>query len=549
MNNKPLQFVSKMLPGISFRNKVFLLILALMILQAGFMGFNFHSALTGMLEHQVGTRALVQAREIASDPELIAHVRDRNIIGVDRLISRLTRISDASFIVVGDTQGIRLSHPDKEKIGYPMQGGDNAGALERGESYISLSTGSLGYGVRGKTPVFDRDGTIIGVVSVGYLLNRFDQWMLFYAKPMLYDIVVVLLLTLAGALLFSMHIKNKMNGMEPAEIALALYLQKTILKSVYEGVIAIDKQGKILAINNTALELLGTEESALDLKNRSILEYVSQTQFFFHQPYQENLKDEIVTINGNSLIANRVAMYEGEKREGDNLIGWVVSFRRKDDINSLTAELTQIKQYTDNLRVMRHEHANKLSTISGLIEIGEYSTAQALINKENQNKQQLIDFISKQIKCKQVAGILLGKYARARELGLDLQFDPTCQLNKLHDNIDPNELSAVIGNLIDNAYEATLKNPDSNKVISFLITDAGQELVIEVADNGCGIAPEIAESMYTRGVTSKDDSEGHGIGLYLINRYVANANGIITVDDAEPQGTIFSIFIPNSGNK
>lgn len=528
--------------GPSFRFKVFIFILALMMLQMGFMGFNFHNTLLNTLEHQVGTRALIQAKEIASDPELIQEVRIKNIPAIERVINRLTIISDASFIVVGDDTGIRLSHPVKENIGKPMQGGDNAQALEEGKAYISIREGSLGYGVRGKSAIIDFDGQIIGVVSVGYLLNRFDQWVMFYAKPVAYELAVVLFLTMLGAWLFSSHIKKKMNGMEPVEIAMALHLQKSILQSVYEGVIAIDKVGRILAVNKTAIELLGTNKTSRELKNRSILEYLTQTQFFFQTPYNENIKDEIISINGKTLIANRVAIFNEDK-----LRGWVISFRHKNDINSLTAELTQIKQYTDNLRVMRHEYANKLSTISGLIEIGEYNAALALINSENCRKQKLIDFISSRIKCKQVAGILLGKYSRSQELGLDLQFDPTCQLNSLAVSIQPDELSAIIGNLIDNAFEATLRNPDSNKIITLLITDAGTELVIEISDNGSGIDPAIVSTIFDRGVTTKTEEPGHGIGLYLVNRYVTNAGGVILVDNAEPKGSIFSIFIPNDG--
>ncbi|MCZ4371115.1 sensor histidine kinase [Vibrio diazotrophicus] len=539
-----MNMMEKMKTGASFRVKVFLLIFALMSLQMIFMGVNFHQSLLDTLEHQVGTRALIQAKEIASDPNLIQEVRIKNIPAIERIINRLTKISDASFIVIGDDDGTRLSHPVKEKIGLPMQGGDNAAALENGESYISVSKGSLGYGVRGKSAIVDFDGEIIGVVSVGYLFNRFDQWLVFYAKPVSFELGAILLLTLIGAWLFSSHIKKKMNGMEPAEIALALYLQRSILQSVYEGIIAIDKTGKILAVNKSAIDLLGTDKDVSEIKNRSILEYLNHTQFFFQTPYEENIKDEIVSINGKTLIANRVAIFDR-----DLLIGWVISFRHKNDINSLTAELTQIKQYTDNLRVMRHEHANKLSTISGLIEIGEYESALSLINNENTKKQQLIDFIRSRIKCKQVAGILLGKYARSQELGLQLQFDPTCQLYNLPDNIDDDELSAIIGNLIDNAFEATLKNPESDKVITLLITDAGKELVIEIGDNGCGIDPEIAGTIFNRGVTSKNDDKGHGIGLYLINRYVTNAGGVILVDNAEPKGTIFSIFIPKNGNR
>lgn len=537
-----MQLIQSLRRGPSFRIRVFILVFVLMFIQLVLMSVNFHQGLLDTLEHQVGTRALIQAKEIASDPELIQEVRIKNITAIDRVISRLHKISDASFIVVGDSDGIRLSHPVKSNIGKPMQGGDNEGVLVRGESYISLKEGSLGYGVRGKAPIVDFDGEIIGVISVGYLFNRFDEWVALYLEPLLYELFFMIILTVVGAWFFSKHLKKKMNGMEPSEIALALYLQKSILSSVYEGVIAVDKEGKILAVNKSALELLDIDHSAKEVKSKTISEFIANSHFFFQTPFDKNIKDEIVSFNDQTVIANRVAIFEQEA-----LIGWVVSFRNKNDINLLTAELTQIKQYTENLRVMRHEHANKLSTISGLIEIGDTQSALDLINSENIRKQQLIDFISSRIKLKQVAGILLGKYARSRELGIDLQFDPTCQLYDLSGQIEPNELSTVIGNLLDNAFEATIKNPDSNRVVSLLITDAGNDLVIEVSDNGCGISSDIVGTIFSRGVTSKHDSEGHGIGLYLINRYVTNAGGVILIDDAEPKGAIFSIFIPNKG--
>ncbi len=526
--------------SLSFRQRVFALVFALMIIQLITLGGSFHLVMRETVEHQVGSRALIQAKEIAVDTELIQEVRIKNVLAVERIADRLRKISDASYISIGDADGIRLSHPIKERIGLPMVGGDNEGVLKQGKSYVSFSEGSLGYSVRGKAAIIDFDGKIIGVVSVGYMINRFDEWIAYYLKPMMVDFIFLVGFTLIAAWLFSSHIKKKMYGMEPDEIAMALHLQKSILRSVYEGVIAIERSGKILTINNTACEFLDSGLTAQEMKHRSIMEFVSSTEFFFKTPLEENLKDEIVSINGRNVIANRVAIFRD-----DQLSGWVISFRDKNDINSLTAELAQIKLYTDNLRVMRHEHANKLSTIGGLIEIGDAGAALALINSESSRKQQLIDFLNANIKCKQVAGILLGKYARARELGLDLQFDPTCQLHKLSSVIDVNELSAVIGNLIDNAFEATLNNPDSSKVISILITDAGSELVIEVADNGTGVSPEIANNIFTRGITSKNNTDGHGIGLYLVNKYVTNAGGVILVDNAETKGTIFSIFIPN----
>lgn len=536
-----LSLIEKMRTETSFRKRAFVLILGLLVVQMTSMGVTLHNSYINTLEDSITTRVKPQSQEIVNDQTLIQEVTVKNLPAIEQVVDRMKTVSGASFIALIDEQRTWLFHPVKAQIGKVIQSNEYSEALLRAEPYTLTIEDEFGYGIRAYSPIVGFDGNIIGNVIIGYSLNEFDQWLSLYTYPLLVELVLIFCLTLLGAWLLSTHVKQKMNGMEPADMALTFNLQKSILKSVYEGVIAIDKKGFILAVNNNARELLDTEESIKHLRTRRIIEYVSSSQFFFQTPFEDNLKDEIISINGKTLIANRVAIFDQNV-----LIGWVVSFRDKNEMNSLTAELTQIKQYTDNLKVMRKEHANKLSLIGGLIENGDSDAALALINQESNRKQELIEFVSSRILCKQVAGILLGKYATARELGLDIQLDPTCQLYNLNERISADELSAVIGSLIDNAFEATLKNPDSSKVVKILITDASHELVIEVTDNGCGISPEIASNIFARGVTSKDDEDKHGIGLYLINRYVTNAGGVILVDNAEPKGTIFSLFIPNS---
>src|SRR5699024_12644582 len=72
---------------------------------------------------------------------------------------------------------IRLYHPNPEKIGYPMQF-TKQGALEKGESYFITGKGSMGMAMRAKTPIFDDDGKVIGVVRseehTSELQSRFD---------------------------------------------------------------------------------------------------------------------------------------------------------------------------------------------------------------------------------------------------------------------------------------------------------------------------------------------------------------------------------------
>ncbi|ARO97239.1 Sensor histidine kinase CitA [Vibrio alginolyticus] len=535
--------------NLSFRQRVWALLFVVVSFQLLLIGGYFHHILSDTLNHQVSARAVIQAREIASDPQLIEAVSLRDTARVQKQIKRLQGISDANFIVVGDSKGIRLAHPDIKKVGYPMQGGDNIRALQQGLHYYSIREGSLGFAIRGKSSIISSTGEIIGVVSVGYLLDTVSNLLLLYSTPFFFALLIILVCSSLGAWFFSRHIKSQMYGMEPEEIALSLRVQNSVFEAVYEGIIAVDKQGRILSANQRGLKILGIARNLSHLQGRMVNEYVTPADFFLGAKMAEDAEEsqrqhQVITCNGETLVATRVKIWEDNQHSG-----WVISFRPRNDLSTLTSQLNQVQQQTDNLRVLSHEYANKLSTVSGLIQIGAYEEALNAIRQETETHQKLIDFISLTFNSKVIAGLLLGKYSRAKELGLALHFDPYCHLSATPTKLTDDELAAIIGNLLDNAYEATLKKPDSNKCISILISDANEtELVIEVADNGTGIPDEIAESLFDKGITSKSQP-GHGIGLYLVHQLVNNAGGAILVDDAEPTGTIFSLFIPNESLK
>ncbi len=102
-----------------------------------------------------------------------------------------------------------------------------------------------------------------------------------------------------------------------------------------------------------------------------------------------------------------------------------------------------------------------------------------------------------------------------------------------------------MGNLLDNAFEASLKNNQGNKQVELYLSDEGKEIVIEVADQGCGFPSEIQDKWFERGVTTKTDiADSHGIGLYLVASYVKRCNGAVIIEENQPHGTVFSIFIP-----
>lgn len=527
--------------SMTFKNRLFLLLLLVISLQVVAIAVFVQFRLSDILDKEVGHRAILQAEQIASRPILIEAMEKHDYTTVRNYVDSLHNYySDTNFIVIGDEHGIRVTHPDKDKIGYPMVGDDNSPALLHKKTYLSLREGSLGFGLRGKAPILNHQGNVIGVVSVGYLFTTIHSWHNLYLKPMIAMMVMMLISSIVGAYLFSNHIKKKMLNMEPEEIALSLRMESAILQSVYEGVVAVNNAGLIYSINQNAKQILGLENFEKPLENTPIDAVVEPHDFFIPTEREdESVKDEILLLNGQQVIASRTACQLDNKA-----LGWVISFRNKDDIFTLSRQLSQVQQHTESLRVMRHEYANKLSTIAGLIQLGAYDDALKTIQQESSQKQQLIDFFVSHFDNNLVAGLLLSKHVRAKELGLNLEFDPTCYLDKrMPEHLSSDQLTSILGNLLDNAFEATIKNKASNREISLLITNASHELIIEVADNGIGIDDAMKEAIFERGVTTKAES-GHGYGMYLINRYVTYAGGYITIDDNEAQGTIISIFIP-----
>ncbi|EPL7641385.1 sensor histidine kinase [Klebsiella pneumoniae] len=521
----------------SFQNRIFLLILFTSTIVMLAMSWYLTDITEERLHYQVGLRALIQAMQISAMPELVEAVQKRDLARIKALIDPMRSFSDATYITVGDASGQRLYHVNPDEIGKSMEGGDSDEALINAKSYVSVRKGSLGSSLRGKSPIQDATGKVIGIVSVGYTIEQLENWLSLQISSLLIPMAIMLLLLLFCARRFSLHIKKQMLNMEPQQLSQLLIQQSVLFESVFEGLIAIDSDYKITAINQTARRLLNLSQPEPTLIGKRISSVISQEVFFYDAP-QTNKKDEIVTFNQIKVIASRMAVILNNEPQG-----WVISFRSKDDINTLSLQLSQVQQYADNLRAVQHEHRNLISTIAGLLFLKRYNQALELIQQQSESHQKVIDFIARNFQDNHLAGLLIGKYYRAKELGLELIFDPACFVDRLPTALSHNEWISIVGNLLDNAYNASLRQPQGSKQIECLINSDGQEVIIEIADQGCGIDEALRDRIFERGVTSSA-SKDHGIGLWLVRSYVEQAGGSIVVENNIPFGTIFTLYIP-----
>jgi len=524
--------------SLAFPLRIFLLILVVSVFIIAALAQYFTASFEDYLATHVRDMAMNQAKIIASNDSIITAVKHRDYKRLATIAGKLQSGTDFDYVVIGDTNSIRLYHPNPEKIGYPMQF-TKPGALEKGESYFITGKGSIGMAMRAKTPIFDDDGKIIGVVSIGYLISKIDSWRSDFLLPMAGVFILLLLVLMLLSWFFAAHIRRQMLGMEPKQIARVVRQQEALFSSVYEGLIAVDPDGYITAINRSARKMLGLSSPGRKWLGKPVSEVVQPADFFTQQ-IAEKRQDAMVNFNGLSVIANREAI-----RSGDELLGAIISFRSKDEIATLNAQLTQIKQYVESLRTLRHEHLNWMSTINGLLQMKEYDKVLAMVQGESQAQQQLIDSLRGAFADRQVAGLLFGKVQRARELGLTMTIVPGSQLHQLPEGLDSTEFAAIVGNLLDNAFEASLRTQQGNKVVELYLSDEGDDVIIEVADQGCGVPEALREKIFEQGVSTRTDEPGeHGIGLYLIASYVRRCDGVITLEDNSPCGTLFSLFLP-----
>ena len=337
----------------SFQNRIFLLILFTSTIVMLAMSWYLTDITEERLHYQVGQRALIQAMQISAMPELVEAVQKRDLARIKALIDPMRSFSDATYITVGDASGQRLYHVNPDEIGKSMEGGDSDEALINAKSYVSVRKGSLGSSLRGKSPIQDATGKVIGIVSVGYTIEQLENWLSLQISSLLIPMAIMLLLLLFCARRFSLHIKKQMLNMEPQQLSQLLIQQSVLFESVFEGLIAIDSDYKITAINQTARRLLNLSQPEPTLIGKRISSVISQEVFFYDAP-QTNKKDEIVTFNQIKVIASRMAVILNNEPQG-----WVISFRSKDDINTLSLQLSQVQQYADNLRAVPHAAGNR----------------------------------------------------------------------------------------------------------------------------------------------------------------------------------------------
>ncbi|HWL12038.1 MAG TPA: sensor histidine kinase [Ureibacillus sp.] len=486
------------------------------------------------IEEDRGRLALELSKSISFMPSIIeAFELEDPSESIQPVVEKIRAKTGAEFIVVGNTEGIRYSHPKESEIGKKMMGGDNKKAIEKGDYYISEARGSLGLSMRGKSPIFNENGDIIGIVSVGFLVEDIEnQIFKVISKEMLISLLA-LIASIIGSYLLSKSIRKDTLGLEPYEIA-NLYKEKNaVLHSVQEGILSVNDKGMIASMNQRAKSLLGISGSVRHFKidglfpTSQLYEVLKTGKPKFDK--EVDWKEKTIIVSYTPILDNK------------NVTGVVASFREKTEIEQMINTLSEMKTYSEELRAQTHEFTNKLYALSGLLQLGEYDEAIKMIQGETSELEFQNQIVFQQIKDAKVQVILIGKLGKASEKKILFEIDAESYIEKLPEHINLSQLTLILGNILDNAFEAVYGQ--EQPTIKFFATDLGEDIIFEVSDNGKGISDEVLPVLFERGFTSKEGENPRGYGLSNANRAVKELGGIIEVQNGK-ESTVFTVYLP-----
>ncbi|MFQ3800816.1 DcuS/MalK family sensor histidine kinase [Staphylococcus equorum] len=453
---------------------------------------------------------------------------------IQTYVSEIQQSTDVSFIVVMDMKGIRKSHPNEKRIGKHFKGGDETNALHGKES-ASISKGTLGESLRSFTPVY-ADGKQVGVVAVGVPMKSVSEALADGNKQIIIGSIVGLVVGAIGAYLLSRYIKKILLGLEPSNIAKILGERNTMLQSVHEGIVAVDKEGKINLVNKSARDIFNKANLKGNPIGMKIDDYMESTQLPKVLELGKPELDKEQNINGVKILVNRVPLVVNNE-----IVGAISTFRDKTEVNKLSEQLVGVKTYADTLRAQSHEFSNRLHVISGLLQMEHYEDLKQYIHEIVELGSEENGSITSKIKDPVLAGFLIGKLSLAREQNIQLSIISHTKIPEPKHSYITHEMITIIGNLIDNSIDSLSASAVSEKTIDVHLKYINNALIIDVVDSGLGLKDELAHHIFEKGYSSKGEDRGYG--LHLVQQSIEKLNGEINVVSNVEGNVTFSVVI------
>ncbi|MCL7493559.1 sensor histidine kinase [Streptomyces sp. MCA2] len=508
----------------------------------------FLAPLSSELDDQAMRRALSIAQTAAADPDLARELvtTGPTVHGpVQADAERIRTATGALYIVVMDTRGVRWSHTHTDEIGRHVS--TDPSRTLAGRQVRQIDTGTLGRSARAKVPLRDGHGRIVGAVSVGIAYESVRGRLFGTIPGLLRYAGAALAVGVLAAVALSRRLRRRTHGVAFADISALLDEREAMLHGIREGVVAFDRRGRIRLVNDEAARLLGLDARAA---GRALDEVLPPGRTTDVLAGRVDGTDLLAVSGGRVLVANRMPTQDG---------GAVVTLRDRTELELLGRELDSTQGLLDALRAQDHEHANQLHTVRGLLELGRHEKAVEFVSEVASAQRASAEQIAERVHDPLLSALLVGKAAVAAERGVSLRVSSTTLLPDAV--VDPRDLVTVLGNLIDNALDATTERRCDEPFVEVELRAERTTAVLRVSDTGPGVPPRLRERIFAEGWSSKAAPpaagapssahpaafhRGRGIGLALVRRLAERYGGMARVTARAGGGAVFTVVLPEA---
>ncbi|WP_242440638.1 sensor histidine kinase [Streptomyces sp. CB02923] len=493
----------------------------------------FLAPLGAQLDDQAMRRALAIAQTTAAESRLddaLESSRPGRRGPVQSEAERIRRATGAEYVVIMDTRGVRWSHTDPKQIGRRVST-DPSGVLA-GREVMQIDEGTLGRSARGKVPLRDEKGDIVGAVSVGIAYESVQQRLLATVPQLLAYAGGALAVGALAAYLVARRLQRRTHDLAFSDISALLTEREAMLHGIREGFVALDAHGRIRLLNDEAQRLLDLRSEDTGRPVDDALPPGRTAEVLSGRVRGADL----LTVSGQRvLVANRMPTDDG---------GAVVTLRDRTELERLGRELDGTQGLIDALRAQDHEHANRLHTLLGLLELGLHEEAVEFVTQAVGVHRATAEQVTERVHDPLLASLLVGKATVATERGVSLSIAAG---SRLPDRVvDPHSLVTVLGNLVDNALDATAGGPGGRVEVD--VRSEGRTAVVRVRDNGPGVPEARRAEIFTEGWTTKEPpAHGQrGIGLALVRRLAERYGGSAEVGESPEGGAEFTVTLPDA---
>lgn len=442
-------------------------------------------------------------------------------------------LKDIDVISVVTKESTRLYHSNEELIGTVYDGTIPDFKEKSRDYYTTTDNGPSGTQRRAYAAIYDEEGNYAGFVIAIMLMKNIKNETIQIILTFILITIIAILIELFISAELSDKIKKSLLGYEPDVFTSMFRMRDNILESLDEGIVAVDKVGKVQFINKSAVEMLTTDGK----EDSFIGKYVS------------NLSNTIPALN--PLCASEISRSVSSAydnilidtipiKENDSVTGTVGILHDRKEYTKLMEDLTGTRYLVDSMRANNHDFTNKLHVILGLIQMEMYDEATSYIQNITMVQRETISKVMNCINEPAIAALLIGKIARASELNVKFVLREGCYYSSADISLPSEVLVTVIGNLIENAFESMNDmNYDGQKELLFGMYSKPGALLITADDTGSGISDSNIGRIFENGFSTK--GSGRGTGLYQVKNLIEAAGGKINVESQEGIGTSFTV--------